>query len=418
MTDLTTVAAHPSIDSTPAAPPTQRVMSVDVLRGFDMFWILGADSLVNALNRMSQTAPTQFLATQLEHAEWEGFHFYDLIFPLFVFLVGVSLVYSLTKLLEHGGRIEALKRVFRRSFLLFIIALIYSGGFSNSWPDIRLMGVLNRIALCYFFGGVTFCFVPPRGMVAVATGLLLGYWGLLAWVPFPDVRPVAGGNQVISKEAGFTNVAQLNFTSTQMLRGSYIQGVNLTDYLDQRFLPGRKYDGTYDPEGILSTMPAVATCLLGIFAGLLLRNTVEDDKQKVIYLLSAGVAGVAVGFLWGLEFPVIKKIWTSSYVLVAGGFSSILLGLFYWAVDVLKYRKWCQPFVWIGMNSITVYLANTLLGGFGNRLARRLAGGDVQKFFDQYVAQGAGSLVLSITGLFLAIWFCHFLYRRKIFLRL
>jgi predicted acyltransferase len=417
MTDITApLAAQPTTSA--RTPQTKRVMSIDALRGFDMFWILGADSLVYALNRMSQTAPTQFLATQLEHAEWEGFHFYDLIFPLFVFLVGVSMVYSLSRLLESGGRTEALKRVIRRSVLLFIIALIYSGGFTNSWPDIRLMGVLNRIALCYFFAGVIFCFVPPRGMIALAAGLLLGYWAVLALVPFPDVRPVPGGTQVITKESGFTNVAQLNFASTQMLRGSYIQGVNLTDYLDQRFLPGRKYDGTYDPEGILSTMPAVVTCLLGIFAGLLLRNAAFDDRKKVIYLLTAGAAGVGLGLIWGLEFPIIKKIWTSSYVLVAGGFSAILLGIFYWVVDVRKYRQWCQPFVWIGMNSITVYLVNNFTGGFVNRLARRLVGGDVQRFFDHHIAQGAGSLVMAITGLLLAIWFVHFLYRRNIFLRL
>jgi len=417
MADFTTFLATGPADSG-RAPHAERVMSVDALRGFDMFWILGADSLVYALNRMSQTAPTQFLATQLEHAEWEGFHFYDLIFPLFVFLVGVSLVYSLTRLLERGGRAEPLKRVFRRSILLFLLALIYSGGVINSWPDIRLMGVLNRIALCYFFGGVLFCFVPLRGLIALAAGLLLGYWALLAWVTFPDVRPVPGGTQVITKEAGFTNVAQLNFASTRTLRGSYIQGVNLTDYLDQKYLPGRKYDGTYDPEGLLSTMPAVVTCLLGIFAGLLLRNPAFDDQRKVIYLVAAGAAGALLGFAWGLEFPVIKKIWTSSYVLVAGGFSFILLGIFYWVVDVKKYRKWCQPFVWIGMNSITVYLANNITGGFVSRLARRLAGGDVQRFFDQQIAQGTGSLVISITGLALAIWFVHFLYRRRIFLRL
>src|SRR5215470_8077550 len=218
--NTTTFAARPT--DPVRTPPAERVMSVDALRGFDMFWILGADSLVYALNQMSQTAATQLLATQLEHAEWEGFHFYDLIFPLFVFLVGVSMVYSLGRLLATHGKIEALKRVFRRSILLFIIALIYSGGVSNSWPDIRLMGVLNRIALCYFFAAVVFCFVSLRGVIALATGLLLGYWALLAWVPFPDVRPVPGGAQVITKETGYTNVAQLNFNSTHMLRGSYI----------------------------------------------------------------------------------------------------------------------------------------------------------------------------------------------------
>src|ERR1035437_5291906 len=120
------------------APVSQRLMSVDALRGFDMFWIIGADSLVYALRRMSQTRPTTFLADQLEHAEWEGFHFYDLIFPLFVFIVGVSLVFSLTKTIHLAGRGEALKRVRRRSVLLFAVAIFYSGGFTSPWPDMRL----------------------------------------------------------------------------------------------------------------------------------------------------------------------------------------------------------------------------------------------------------------------------------------
>ena len=144
--------------TTESAPPSQRLMSVDALRGFDMFWIIGADSLVYALNRMSQTRGTSFLAEQLDHAEWAGFHFYDLIFPLFVFIVGVSLVFSLTKTIERAGRAEALKRVFRRGILLFAIGIFYSGGFTSPWPDIRLMGMLNRIALAYFSAGLLFCF--------------------------------------------------------------------------------------------------------------------------------------------------------------------------------------------------------------------------------------------------------------------
>src|SRR6266853_1706558 len=155
---------------------SQRLTSVDALRGFDMFWIIGADSLVVALNRMTKTRGTEFLADQLEHADWEGFHFYDLIFPLFVFIVGVSLVFSLSKSIEQVGRSEALKRVFRRSVLLFLVALFYSGGFTSPWPDMRLMGVLNRIALAYFFSGLLFCFLKPRALVGVCVGLLVGYW--------------------------------------------------------------------------------------------------------------------------------------------------------------------------------------------------------------------------------------------------
>src|SRR5437870_9738358 len=138
--------------ATPApASASQRLMSVDALRGFDMFWIIGADSLVSALNRMSRTRATSFLAGQFEHADWEGFHFYDLIFPLFVFIVGVSLVFSLTKTIERAGRSAAVGRVIRRGVILFVLGIFYYGGFSHDWPNIRLMGVLNRIALCYLF---------------------------------------------------------------------------------------------------------------------------------------------------------------------------------------------------------------------------------------------------------------------------
>ena len=400
------------------APESDRLMSLDALRGFDMFWILGADSFVYALHETAQTAPTKFLATQLDHAEWKGFHFYDLIFPLFVFMMGVSTVFSLSKTIAREGRAVAVKRVLKRGVLLFIVALIYSGGFTNPWPDMRLMGVLNRIAICYTAGGLMFIFLKPRALAAAAAALLIGYWALLACVPFPDVRPTPGGDAVITKEAGYTNIVQLNMASTNLIHGSYIQGVNLTDYLDQKYLPGRKYDGTYDPEGILSNLPAIVTGLLGIFAGLLVRNKSVPDQKKVIWLISAGAVSTALGWIWGIDFPVIKKIWTSSYVLVAGGYSAMLLGLFYWIVDVKKWRAWCQPFVWIGMNPITLYLASNFMGGLGyEKLARRLAGGPVKNFFDTHITAGVGDLIIAATAVALFLWFARFLYQRKIFLR-
>src|SRR5881397_1283918 len=278
--------------ATPApAAASQRLMSVEALRGFDMFWIIGADSLVSALNRMSRTPATSFLAGQLEHADWEGFHFYDLIFPLFVFIVGVSLVFSLGKTIETVGRGAAVGRVMRRGVILFLLGIFYYGGFSHDWPNIRLMGVLNRIALCYLFAGLIFCFFRLRGMLAICASLLIGYWALMSFVPFPDVRPVPGSLQTITKETGFTNVTQLNLTSTNIITGVFIKGVNLANYLDQKYLPGKKWDGTWDPEGFLSTLPAVATCLLGVFAGLLLRNNRINQRWKVHCLLFAGLAG-------------------------------------------------------------------------------------------------------------------------------
>jgi predicted acyltransferase len=391
-------------------------MSLDALRGFDMFWILGADSLVDALNRMSQSAPTGFLAYELTHSGWEGFRFYDLIFPLFVFMAGVSLVFSLSKTIASAGRAEALKRIIIRSLLLYFLGIIEYGGFSHSWPDIRLLGVLQRIALAYFFTGLCFCFFRPRALAAICAGLLVGYWALMTFVPFPDVRPTAQ-TEFIGRESGFTNVTQLNLASTNIIRGVFIEGVNLSNYVDQKYLPGYKWDGTWDPEGILSTIPAVGTCLLGMFAGLLLKNQNVADRRKVIYLISFGIVGVAVGWLWGLQFPVIKKIWTSSYVLVAGGYSAILLGAFYQIVDIWKWQGWCRPFVWIGMNSITIYMADNILDGFATP-AERLAGGDIKAFFDTHVALGFGQLMISVTGLLLAFWFARFLFNRKIFLRL
>jgi len=420
-------------------PSSQRLMSVDALRGFDMFWIIGADSLVYALNRMSQTRPTTVLADQLEHAEWRGFHFYDLIFPLFVFIVGVSLVFSLTKTIERAGRADALKRVFRRGILLFAIGIFYSGGFTSAWPDMRLMGVLNRIALAYFFTGVLFCFFKPRALAAICVGLLVAYWGLMTFVPIRDIQMTKSNLAQLAEKAGETQTAALFKESgnpsavkdspawaaaekmfhatTNRVTGKFDEGLNLSDHTDFRCLPGRKYQVFADPEGLLSTIPSVATCLLGVFAGLLLRNPSVPDRRKVLYLLSFGVASAALGWLWGQEFPVIKKIWTSSYVLIAGGYSAMLLGVFYLVVDVWQARSWCQPFVWMGMNSITIYLASNILGGF-RKVATRLAGGDVKAFFDAHLTKGAGDMVISIVGLLLAFWLVHFLYKRKVFLRL
>src|SRR5438552_8065058 len=398
------------------APVSQRLRSVDALRGFDMFWIIGAEDLVHGLNKISNNDVARVMAEQLDHEDWEGFHFYDLIFPLFVFIAGVSLVFSLSKTIETAGRAAAVWRVIRRGVILFLLGIFYYGGFSHDWPNIRLMGVLNRIALCYLFGGLAFCFFRFKGLLAVCAALLVGYWALLTYVPFPDVRPKPGGAQTICRETGFTNVAQLNLTSTNLVSGVYLKGVNLANYVDQKYLPGMKWDGTWDPEGLLSTLPAIATCLLGIFAGLLLKTQSVQDRYKVHYLLFAGLAAVMLGHLWGLHFPVIKKIWTSSYVLVAGGYSALLLGFFYLLIDVWKYQNWCQPFVWIGMNSITVYMASNIINF--DRLGLRFAGGDVKKFFDTTVTTGFGDLVVALVGLGLGILLCHFLYRKKIFLRL
>jgi predicted acyltransferase len=192
----------------PAAPvATQRLMSVDALRGFDMFWIVGAGSLVSALNKMSQTGPTKFLATQLEHAEWEGFRFYDLIFPLFVFIVGVSTVFSLTKTIEQAGRAEALRRVLRRGILLYFIGIFYYGGFAEPWPNMRLLGVLQRIALAYLFAGLLYCLFNPRALIGICTGLLLGYWALMTFAPIRNIQLAPDNIARLAQQAGDADTA-------------------------------------------------------------------------------------------------------------------------------------------------------------------------------------------------------------------
>jgi predicted acyltransferase len=397
---------------------SQRLMSLDALRGFDMFWIMGGDGLAAALGKLSSDPVTQTFATQLEHVEWAGFHFYDLIFPLFVFIVGVSIVFSLTRAIEQHGRGGALKRVFVRFALMFGVALFYSGGFASAWPDIRLLGVLNRIALCYLGAALIFCFLQHRwrAMAGIAAGLLVGYWALMSFVEFPDLRPVNASGGLISEKMTATNIVQLNWNSTATVKGVFEPGFNFAHYIDQKYLPGKKWDKTWDPEGLLSTLPAIASCLLGVLAGLLLKSQSVEDRRKITVLFAGGVVAVLAGFVWNGQFPVIKKIWSSSFVLVAGGYSAILLGLFYLVVDVLKYRRWCQVFVWYGMNPITVYLADNIIGF--RRVASRFLGTNVKAFFDATVTPGFGDLMLSFGEIGIGLCLVWFLYRRKIFLRL
>lgn len=375
-------------DSQATTPPkTQRLMSVDALRGFDMFWIVGAAALARAFERMGDSALLGAFAAQLHHPSWEGFTFYDLIFPLFIFIVGVSLVFSLSRTIEKEGREVAVRRIFRRSLLLFIIGVFYGGGFSGAIEEIRWLGVLQRIALCYFFAGLLFCYCKPKVLAGICASLLVGYWVAMTFVPVPGIGAA-----------------------------SYDEGRNLANYLDELLLPGKLYRGTWDPEGILSTLPAVATCLLGVFAGLLLRGERFREQEKSLILLGAGVAGLLAGYLWSLQFPLNKHIWTSSFVLVTGGFSALLLGAFHLLIDVWGYRRWCLPFVWIGMNAITIYLAHNLINF--RALAGRFAGGEIQQFLNEQVMQGAGELLIAALVLGFSFLLCGFLYRKKIFLRL
>lgn len=371
----------PISPGTATNPAQQRLMSLDALRGFDMFWIVGAEELIRGLQKFSGGGLIGLIAEQLHHKAWAGFHFEDLIFPLFVFIAGVSLVFSLEKTLRQADRRTATVRILRRSALLYFLGILYYGGFSTPFEQIRLLGVLQRIALCYLFAGLLFCYLKPKALIAVWTGLLLGYWALMSLVPVPDHGA-----------------------------GNFAEGANLANYVDQQYLPLRKHDGDHDPEGLLSTIPAIASCLLGVFAGLVLKNPSIDDRKRVLQLVAGGLLCLAVGWAWHLNFPVIKKIWTSSFVLVAGGYSCLLLAAFYQIIDVWGFQRWAMPFIWIGVNPLMIYFGGKFIDF--EAMAKLFVGGPIGAAFGQY-----GELLLALTTLGFGFWFMRFLYQRKIFLR-
>ena len=379
------------IAAVPVAP-ARRIASVDALRGFSIFWLIGGDGAIWALADMSSgkgpvvSGIGRFLGLQFHHVAWEGFHFYDFIFPLFIFVTGVAIVFSLSRLAEREGLWQAHVRVLRRSLLLYGLGLIYYGGISHHWADIRYVGVLQRIALCYLFASLFFLNFNLRGMMVAYVSLLLGYWALMTFVPVPGVGA-----------------------------GSFTPDANLANWLDARYLPGRLWDKTRDPEGMLSTLPAIGTCLLGVFAGLLLKDERLAAQSKSLWLIGAGIALVAAGHLWGLQFPVIKAIWTSSFVLVAGGYSLILLGVLHQIIDAWGLRRWSTIFVWLGVNAVMLYFLNNLFGF--EPFALRFVGGDLSALIDHFTTRGTGLFLAHLLGLTFAIALAGFFYRRKIFLR-
>ena len=370
-------------EKVPVENPTgERVLSVDVLRGCDMFCIVGGTALVYALDDFGRTPVSAFLVNQVEHRDWDGFVFEDFIFPLFVFLVGMSVVFSVGKIVQREGLAGAYKRIFRRTAILFLLGIFGNGGVAEGLDGMRLMGVLQRLALCYFVTALLFCHLKPKYLAAVCVGLLAGYWAWLTFVPVPGL-----------------GVA------------SFAKGANWPNYIDAHYLPFRKYDGAWDPEGLLSTLPAIGTCLLGAFAGLFLKNPDIAASKKGMYLIGIGVLGVCLGYLWGLQFPIIKKIWTSSFVVLAAGYSCIALGVFYQVVDVWKIQGWTAPFMWIGSNALAIYVLNGIVRF--DRLAGRLIGEDV------FAPPGGwGSLAETVVRLGLVVLLAGYLYRKKVFVRI
>jgi predicted acyltransferase len=408
------------MSSTPESPPDKprlaRILSVDALRGFEMFWIIGGEEVAKALEPMRGGPLLSIFTEQLKHVEWVGFHFFDGIFPLFLFLMGVSIVLSMDRMISTAGCQGAVMRIVKRSVLLFVVGMFYYGGLSRAWPDVQLMGVLPRIALCYLAGASLYMMLPRKGIAVAAVMCLVAYWAAMTFVPFPDVNLSHGTLGKKGSQADMKPPAVMLAGVTQSVSGIFEEGRNLAHYVDYRWLPGKKRNLYYTNEGLFSTIPALATTLFGIMAGCLLTNNRLTPKQKITCLLGAGAAGIALGLLWGLQFPVIKRIWTSSFCLVASGFASMMLATFYLIVDVWRWQKWCTPFLWIGSNALAAYLVVNLVDF--PAIAARFVGGDVEVFLDEHVAMGMGGLLIALVGLALPVLLVRFLYQKKIFIRL
>lgn len=367
-----------------------RLMSLDALRGFDMFWILGGEALFGGLLILTGWAGWQWGDEQMHHSQWHGFQFYDLIFPLFIFLSGMALGLSPKRLdkLPMKERLPVYRHGIKRLFLLLLLGILYNHGWGTGAPadpeKIRYASVLGRIAFAWFFAALLVWHTSLRNQIIVALGILLGYGAMQLWLPFP------GG------QAGVLSPTQ-----------------SINAYVDSVLLPGISYQGcTPDPEGLLSTIPAIVNALAGVFVGhFIVKSHPKGEWVKVGLLATAGGAWLALGWLLDGVIPVNKELWTSSFVLVTSGWSMILLALFYALVDVLKWQKAAFFFVVIGTNAIIIYLASSLVDW--KYIAQSVFGGLVAALPQSAQALAAVISLLAVQWLVL-----YWMYRRKIFFRI
>ncbi|MDX9747123.1 MAG: DUF5009 domain-containing protein [Paludibacter sp.] len=363
---------------------TERLESLDALRGFDMFFIVGGSVLISALATLFPSDFSSFVSHQMSHVEWHGFAFYDMIFPLFLFIAGVSFPYSLDKSRENGkSNKEILKTILIRALKLIVLGLIINGFMQLNFEKTRYASVLGRIGIAWMLGAFVYMAGGRKWSAIITAILLIGYYFLAAFVPNPDAAP---GTSLFSPEG------------------------SIVGWFDVQFLPGRVLDTLYDPEGILSTIPSVATALLGIITGSYLKSENFNQMQKVYGMLVAAVLLAGIGLFWNELFPINKKLWTSSYVCFAGGLSLLLLAIFYLVIDVLKWKRWAFFFKVIGLNSITIYVAQRVFNF--HHMTNYLGGGIVRLFPEE-----AHPVVYAMVYLAVVWGFLYFLYRKKIFLK-
>ena len=362
----------------------ERLLSLDALRGFDMLFIMGLASWVVALcGFFPDSGAMQWLSSQMHHVEWNGLAHHDTIFPLFLFVAGVSFPFSIAKQRASGkSEKQILVKIISRGLVLVFLGLVYNGFFRLDFANLRCASVLARIGLAWMCSALLFMKLKNRALVIIAAVLLVGYW-LLMWL-------IPGGPETYSFEQ------------------------NLVGAVDRVLLPGKLiYGGNhFDPEGLLSTVPAIVTAMLGMFTGQFIR--ISNDKisgnKKALYMTIAAVALLLIGLVWSFVFPVNKKLWSSSFVCVVGSYSLFLFALFYFIIDVKGYRRWTLFFRVVGMNSITIYLAQQIINF--RQISRYFLGGIAG------LCPEVWTKLINETGYIAACWlFLYFLYKKNIFLK-
>lgn len=377
----------PLSDNTIKAKP-KRLLSIDALRGFDMFWILGAEGLFAALFVLTGISFFDRAAAQMLHTPWHGFTLYDLIFPLFIFLSGVSLGIAAKPInqFELSVRRDKYQHAIKRLCILLVLGIIYNHGWGGGMPadvgDIRYVSVLGRIGLAWFVAAMIVWHFKLLTQLWITAVILVGYWLILA---FASIGEFGGGDlgQVYSINA----------------------------WVDQTLLPGIRYQNLpVDPEGLLSNLGSIVNCLAGVFVGRLMMAQKHIETTLLKNLLIVGFATLALGWLFDGFMPVNKTLWTPTFVMVTCGFSTLFLALFYWLIDVMNWQSWAKPFAIIGMNSIIIYLGTALVDW--SYLVNSLFGGVLSAMSAQWHALFAIIALLLLQWLLLA-W----MYKHKIFIK-
>jgi predicted acyltransferase len=362
---------------------TQRLYSLDALRGFDMFWIIGGDRLVKNLAEATHNSFWIALDKQLEHPYWNGFTAYDLIFPLFMFVAGISVPYSIGRALEKGkSKSHILMRVITRGVILIILGMVYNNGLEiTRLEQFRFPSVLGKIGASYIFANIIYLYAGKRARVIWYAGLLTGYWLLLKFTSAP----------------GFS-------------AGDLSEPGNFMSYFDRTVLPGKLSRNIHDTVGLLNLITGTCTILAGIITGVYLKNNNDAPAKKVLWFLICGVGIMGLGLIWNIDFPINKNLWSSSFVLLTNGLSLLLLAIFYFIIDVQGYKKWTLFFRVIGMNSILIYLSWRFINW-------EYSAKGLFTWLLQAVGKPYDGAVLAACIIFVEWLFLYFLYKKKVFLK-